>query len=381
MPASPPRARRRGCRARRETERRRAGAPPDQVRLSRRRARCRVSGRGANGPTQSSAPRTLRLRHSFVPLPESAGNLDRQTMTELAGKHYDLPAMMAFMRDEVGQDMRNVQRQVAPDVGLRRRHMASIREAELEERFNPPAAPFEGGHQCSARDLAPIDRAGMVRPCSLPSVLSHEHLALWRCAAIMRMVRCGAPGTAASQSAAGRCSTRYAVTRLLVRQEARSVASRSVDWIISFPIDSGRLRLAPCSAQPADGSADTTDTAITQAGTPKWRNESAMPSTRRFSNASSVQARDQAGQPTTPATGLAAGRCQEGVSRTLAVAVHTRIQCAAVTLLHTQCPDARVAHAWPRARSQRQSQMPGQFDPHPVDHAPNRRPRLKMVAR
>src|SRR5258705_9548176 len=59
------------------------------------------------------------------------------------------------------------------------------------------------------------------------------HRALWRCPAIMRTVRRGAPGIGTSQSSAGRCSTRYAVTRLLVRQEARRVAPRSACGVIA----------------------------------------------------------------------------------------------------------------------------------------------------
>jgi hypothetical protein len=49
---------------------------------------------------------------------------------------------------------------------------------------------------------------GTVMPCSLPRVLSHMHRALWRCPAIMRIVRRGEPGIEASHSGAGRCSMR-----------------------------------------------------------------------------------------------------------------------------------------------------------------------------
>src|SRR5512134_1350718 len=51
--------------------------------------------------------------------------------------------------------------------------------------------------------------------------------ALCRWPAIMRIVRRGAPGTAAVHSPAGRRSTRKTVTRLLVRQVSRIVARRS----------------------------------------------------------------------------------------------------------------------------------------------------------
>lgn len=37
-------------------------------------------------------------------------------MTQLPGEHNDLPAMMSFMRDEIGEDMRNVEGKVTPGV-------------------------------------------------------------------------------------------------------------------------------------------------------------------------------------------------------------------------------------------------------------------------
>jgi hypothetical protein len=35
-------------------------------------------------------------------LPKTTGNLDRQAMAQLAGEHDNLPAMVTFMRDEIG---------------------------------------------------------------------------------------------------------------------------------------------------------------------------------------------------------------------------------------------------------------------------------------
>src|SRR5918994_4901121 len=70
--------------------------------------------------------------------------------------------------------------------------------------------------------------AGIALPCSRPRVSSHMHRTLWRCPAIIPTVRRGAPGSEACQSTGEMCSTRYAVTRLVVRQAARSVAAESV---------------------------------------------------------------------------------------------------------------------------------------------------------
>ena len=64
-------------------------------------------------------------------------------MTHLTREHHDLTAVMRLVRNEVGEDMRNVERQIAPDVGLRRRHLAPSRDPELEQRFDPFAAPLE----------------------------------------------------------------------------------------------------------------------------------------------------------------------------------------------------------------------------------------------
>jgi len=50
-----------------------------------------------------------------------------------------------------------------------------------------------------------------------------------------RMVRCGTPGTATSQSAGGRDCMSFVVTRLFVRQAASKLARSSVWEAISSP--------------------------------------------------------------------------------------------------------------------------------------------------
>src|SRR5262245_2443607 len=112
----------------------------------------------------ASAPRTSDLLHSLGPLPEPGRNVTREPMPELTCQHDDLASVMALMCDEVCQDMRDVQRQVAPYVGFRRRHVASRSEAELEERFDPPAAPLKSGKQFMPRYLVAVDRGGDRNP-------------------------------------------------------------------------------------------------------------------------------------------------------------------------------------------------------------------------
>lgn len=64
-------------------------------------------------------------------------------MTELTCHHQDLSAMMRFVRDEIREDVRNVERQVAPHVSLGWRDASSRIESEYEKRFDPFAASSE----------------------------------------------------------------------------------------------------------------------------------------------------------------------------------------------------------------------------------------------
>ena len=54
-------------------------------------------------------------------------------MAELAGEHYDLPAVVRFMCDEVGQDVADVKRQIAPYIAWRRRDGVALVTAELQK--------------------------------------------------------------------------------------------------------------------------------------------------------------------------------------------------------------------------------------------------------
>ena len=92
------------------------------------------------------------------PLPQPAGNIIRKPMAQLTRQHDDLAPVVTLVCDEIGQDVRDVEREVAPDVCLRWRHMASGGKAQVEKFFNPAAAPVESGKQRSARDVAPVDR-------------------------------------------------------------------------------------------------------------------------------------------------------------------------------------------------------------------------------
>ena len=114
----------------------------------------------ADGPHQRVPPSEPHLLHPLRPLPEPRGNITRQSMTELTCHHDDLAPVMTFMCDEVRQDVRNVQRQVAPDVCLRRRQIAACSDANLEECLDTPATPIESGQQFTPRNRAAIHGGG-----------------------------------------------------------------------------------------------------------------------------------------------------------------------------------------------------------------------------
>jgi hypothetical protein len=78
-------------------------------------------------------------------------------MPELSSDQDDLPAMMRFMGHEVRQDVADIERQVAPGVRWRRRHLALCLEAHCEECLDALAAPLERREQRSAVDSTQID--------------------------------------------------------------------------------------------------------------------------------------------------------------------------------------------------------------------------------
>ena len=113
-------------------------------------------------------------------------------MAKLARQHDDLTPVVALVRHEIGQHVADVQRQVAPHVRLRRRHLAASRDAELEKRLDAVTAPPERGQQLSAPDPSPVYQSGYWNPVWLaerlqpraPGVMQmrrdHAHRTSWR---------------------------------------------------------------------------------------------------------------------------------------------------------------------------------------------------------
>jgi hypothetical protein len=117
---------------------------------------------GDAGRERSSGVRFLasHLLRSPRPLPQPVGNVTRESMTELTRQHHDLTSVMGLVCDEICQDVWDVQRQVAPDVALRRRHVAARSDTELEEVFDPPVAPLKSGKQFTPGYGAAVHRVG-----------------------------------------------------------------------------------------------------------------------------------------------------------------------------------------------------------------------------
>ena len=78
-------------------------------------------------------------------------------MPQLAGEQHDLSAVMAFMRDEIGQNVADVQGEVAPHVRRGVRNTAAGVAPEPEKAVDAPTAAFERRHQLLSADPPAID--------------------------------------------------------------------------------------------------------------------------------------------------------------------------------------------------------------------------------
>src|SRR5258708_26765389 len=87
---------------------------------------------------------------------EAASDRARQAMSQLAGEHHDLPAVMTFVRDEIGKNVADVQGKVAPNVRRGDRNAAAGAASEPEQAADAPAAAIERGHQLLSADSSAI---------------------------------------------------------------------------------------------------------------------------------------------------------------------------------------------------------------------------------
>src|SRR5206468_5716556 len=94
------------------------------------------------------------------PSPDHTGDVPRQALARLVRHHENLSPVVALVRDEVREHVADVERQVAPDVRLRRRDLATGLEAQRQQGFDAVGAPLQRRHELPPRHSAVIDVIG-----------------------------------------------------------------------------------------------------------------------------------------------------------------------------------------------------------------------------
>src|SRR3954467_9278503 len=90
---------------------------------------------------------TPRFTAPGRPLPEAPNHAGREAVAELARRHHDLPPVMSFVGDEIGRHVLGVGRGIAPRVGFRRRHVATVTVAQLQERRDAATTLLQGCYE------------------------------------------------------------------------------------------------------------------------------------------------------------------------------------------------------------------------------------------
>src|SRR5580704_17149423 len=78
-------------------------------------------------------------------------------MPKLASEHDNLSAVMAFVGDEIAQNVGNVEREVARDVRLRIGNRASVVAAEFEQAEDALATQLQCRNEVVRRHFEPVD--------------------------------------------------------------------------------------------------------------------------------------------------------------------------------------------------------------------------------
>src|SRR5437762_1818038 len=79
-------------------------------------------------------------------------------MSELPRDHDDLPPVMGLVRDEVREDVPNVQRKVLPDIRFRRRDPAPVGEPKRQQRFDTSTAELQRRNELATADGKQVDQ-------------------------------------------------------------------------------------------------------------------------------------------------------------------------------------------------------------------------------
>src|SRR5687767_11076807 len=78
-------------------------------------------------------------------------------MTELARDHDNLAAVMAFMRDKIGQHMRDVEGKIPPRIGSGGGKRATAFKTELQQTDNAATTAIKGSNQLLWFNLPPVN--------------------------------------------------------------------------------------------------------------------------------------------------------------------------------------------------------------------------------
>src|SRR5438270_4869855 len=93
----------------------------------------------------------------LCPMPDAASDAGGQRMAKLAGGDDDLAAMMTFMRDEIRQNVSDVEWKIAPDIRARSWNLATMFTAKHQELAHSIPAAIQRGDQLLALDIVAID--------------------------------------------------------------------------------------------------------------------------------------------------------------------------------------------------------------------------------
>src|SRR6266851_5019203 len=110
-------------------------------------------------------PTIVRLQRNLAPslpgalrpLPKTTRNLNGQTIAQLASEHDNLPAMVTFMRNEIGKDMPHVEGKVAPGVRRGGWDRAPSVTTERQQTDNAAATVAQCWNQLLRFNLVSID--------------------------------------------------------------------------------------------------------------------------------------------------------------------------------------------------------------------------------
>ena len=108
---------------------------------------------GVNTTIVLDFPGTLR------PVPKATRDLRRQPTPQLAGKHHNLSPVMAFVRDEITEQVPHVEGKIAPHISRRGGNASPVITTKLQQAQNARAATLQRWNQTLGFHLVPVDAA------------------------------------------------------------------------------------------------------------------------------------------------------------------------------------------------------------------------------